>query len=241
MSCHVALRHSGTRKYWRLVSCGRAVWLEVGGLHGSVLSDTVLAAREDSEGALGIFGLQPIYHFVRTHASDFFGSGNDDMTVQGVESNFNMRFRTPPDSFTIQYSGSTSTFTTKPFYYSVSADADKDSDGTISAPEGSPFQLNPYLPNWLYKRLGTVRAITVREVDLPNRRLAIFDPTSSFQLNDFAVTVNSARYPPPSPADTGFMEIRSYVGSAGRNHRTVRDPNVAADVLAKIRDAENGQ
>ncbi|MGI8746212.1 MAG: hypothetical protein ACR2NN_27250 [Bryobacteraceae bacterium] len=61
------------------------------------------------------------------------------------------------------------------------------------------------------------------------------DPTTSFALNDTAVTMASAAY-------DGFTVIGPYIGlsdpTMGRNHSTIRDQGVAAAVVMNIRQIE---
>jgi hypothetical protein len=58
------------------------------------------------------------------------------------------------------------------------------------------------------------------------------------QLNDFNVTLTSARYNPPPP-NPSFVEIKSFQGTSGHNHTTVGKPDVAQVVLNGILGVES--
>jgi hypothetical protein len=123
-----------------------------------------------------------------------------------------------------------------PFYYSTSADADKDGNGSINATEAAPYP--QFYGNLTYnivargKPVGVFRALGLLKANVASLPTPI--------KNDFIVPIDSARY-------TGFSEINSYVGPGigpgtnGRNHSTIRTPDVAALVLQSIRDAESHQ
>jgi triacylglycerol esterase/lipase EstA (alpha/beta hydrolase family) len=198
--------------------------------HGSVLSDTVVAAREGHSVLPGI--VRPFYFIL--NRIDFFGDGNPDMTISEMR-DFNNRFFAPPPEFTLQRAGTSTVWRTRPSYYSTSADADLDGNGQISAAEAAPSSHPTLVANFRYKRLGTVRAIELRQQG--GRQVAVFDsaPSGFFYKNDLAVTIDSAKYSPM------FTEIYSYLGISGRNHTTIKRPDIAAYVLQKIREAEARQ
>ncbi len=82
--------------------------------HGSVLSDTVVASREDPSVLPLIGRINPIYYFLTK--SGFFGVGNDDMTVSKVSQGFNQTYLQPPPQFMlIDTSTPPNIFYTTPF------------------------------------------------------------------------------------------------------------------------------
>ena len=121
-------------------------------------------------------------------------------------------------------------------YYSVGADADLDSDRTIEHNESAvmfPFFSNfsPF-PTIFYNVLGNISRIEMRRVNAadPLGRIAVYNfviptATTTFQLNDIAVTVESSKYQPP------YNPLRSY----RRNHATVKSPETADLILQTIR------
>jgi hypothetical protein len=204
--------------------------------HGSVLSDTVVAARVDTS-VLPLF-IRPLYRFLMRvnlpgnsddEFRNLFGPGNNDMTVQSLRT-FNSRNPSPPSEFTVRFTGpgqSTSDSMTRPFYYSTAANADLNGDRVLQNNEAAPYF--PLEARWRYERLSSVRSIDLIRLS-SGRIIAVLIPTDGFKDNDTAVTVESGRYP-------GFSEIGSYL----RNHTTILRPDVASGVLIRIRDAENTQ
>jgi hypothetical protein len=201
--------------------------------HGSVLSDIVVAFREDPSVLPLLTRINPLYYFLTTIS--FFGRGNDDMTVSAVSQGFNDTYLQPPPQFMlIDTSSPPNVFFTKPFYYSTSSDADIDGDGIITAPEALPDTSSTkiFAHNWTYQRLGTVRAIN--RSSAPGHWTPDPAPAGTFYKNDTAVTVDSSQY-------FKFTELGPYEGASGRNHTTIRNPDIAQTVLLNIRDAESKQ
>ena len=201
--------------------------------HGSVLSDTVVAFREDPSVLPVIARINPLYFFLTKTA--FFGKGNDDMTVSKVNQVFNQTYLVPPPKFQlIATSDPTNVSFTTPVYYSTSSDADIDGNGKIGAaealPDTNPIQI--FAHNWTYQRLGTVRAINPTSV--PGHWTPDTAPPGTFYKNDTAVTIESSQY-------LKFTELGPYVGASGRNHTTIRNPDIAQTVLLNIRNAESKQ
>jgi pimeloyl-ACP methyl ester carboxylesterase len=208
--------------------------------HGSVLADTVVASRQDPSVLQKLTQYTPFYYIVQK--SGFFRAGNNDMTVGKVH-DFNEQYKVPPEYFKLAYPANPQDlFFTRPQYYATSADADLDSDGTISATEAAPPSFpvfDTYIANWRYQRLRTVRSIKLVSQG-GGLQLAVQDPApyGTFYLNDLAVTTDSATY------DT-FTQIGPFlgpfVGASGRNHSTIRMPDIAQTVLLNIRAAEKKQ
>jgi hypothetical protein len=161
----------------------------------------------------------------------FLGKGANDMTPKGL-ADFNQRFPTPPDHFYLSDPDGNS-FTTNPQYFSTSADADQNENGIISGTEADP----PYsslFANFGYQLLARNQpVITVTNAGLLAISSVPRAPTNYF-LNDCIVPIFSAQYP-------GFQEIGSFQGVIGRNHGTIRKPDIAALVFTKIQIAEGMQ
>jgi triacylglycerol esterase/lipase EstA (alpha/beta hydrolase family) len=211
--------------------------------HGSALSDTVVAARSDRSVLPGF--VQALYPFLMAFSTTFrnaFGAGNNDMTVDHVENVFNVAYATPPDSFTLQDTNTPpNTFTTKPFYYSTSANADLNGNHVLDGNERVPYGLLT-LPGFRYQRLSSVTAIPLHQ-DSSGRLVAVPQSSNVFLDNDLGVTVQSARY-------QNFQEIGSFL----RNHSTIRcglnavdcanvpgNADIAPLLLQMIQAAENQQ
>jgi triacylglycerol esterase/lipase EstA (alpha/beta hydrolase family) len=219
--------------------------------HGSVLSDTVVAYNS------GVHSVLPGYArvgylfgrlFTPQQLKNAFGTGNKDMTVAQVEQ-FNGDHPYPPREYHVQMqdqSGHTSNLTIKnPSYYSTSGNADLNSDHFLQDSEAAPY--NPFVARFQWNRIGTVAEITLG-TDSQGRTVATqITNAGFFAENDTAVSIVSARYPPPSPVFTGFTEINSYRA----NHASVLCPQAGpqplfcagipgpiVDVLASIRKAE---
>jgi hypothetical protein len=205
--------------------------------HGSVLSDTVVVSRSDRSVVPGLGFAQPLFPFLIRfwglgkipfihRLRNAFGSGNDDMTVLAVEG-FNSQYKTPPDSFVHQFPGASDVARSTPVYYATAANADLNGDQKLQANEASPY--NFFVAKPRYQRLGSILYITLT-TDSFNRPLGVLHAADQFQDNDTAVTVKSATYPP-------FALFGSYL----RNHATIKKPDVATDLLIKIRQAEQAQ
>lgn len=65
-------------------------------------------------------------------------------------------------------------------------------------------------------------------------RASVASLNDQYSRNHCLVAVQFARY-------LGFIEIADYLGSNGRNHQTVRRPDIGTLVLQQIRTAENRQ
>jgi hypothetical protein len=178
--------------------------------HGSALADTVVAYPYDHSVLPGF--IRPLYPFLMRFNAPFrnaFGSGNNDMTVAAAES-FNQRY-TPPQVFTLRDTNTPpNTFTTKPFYYSFSGNADFNGDHVLQDNEKVPYTLLQF-PGFRYQRLSSVTAIPLGSPDSSGRRIAFPQNSVLFLDNDIAVTVQSARY-------SAFTEIGSFL----RNHATIK-------------------
>jgi hypothetical protein len=201
--------------------------------YGTVLASTVAHFNRPGFSAAMIW-------YIRTFGLSlgFLGHGADDMTPQGLVA-FNNRNQTPPPMFYLMDATGNS-FTTKPSYYSTSADADRNDDGTITGAEASP----PYsqlFANFAYQviaRNQPVTTITVASI----RSFQTAPRSSGYFLSDCLVPIYSAQYPM-------FQQINLYQGNAcsslsltcGRNHGTIRTPDVAALVLQNIVAAESSQ
>src|SRR4051812_32067302 len=93
--------------------------------HGSVLSDMVVASRDDPAVLPLIARVEPGYYFIEN--SSFFGAGNEDLTVSAVTQGFNRQYDSPPNQFTFSDSANPpNLFKTTPKYYSTASDADLD-------------------------------------------------------------------------------------------------------------------
>lgn len=78
----------------------------------------------------------------------------------------------------------------------------------------------------LYRLMGEVASTTLATTTISNRTVFVVreTPTTSFQLNDFLVTVSSARI-------TGFREL----ASVKDNHATIANPNIGQTTINNIR------
>jgi triacylglycerol esterase/lipase EstA (alpha/beta hydrolase family) len=168
----------------------------------------------------------------------FLQVGADDLTPQKVNA-FNQSYPSPPETFTLSDANGNS-FVTQPQYFSTSADADQDNDRKISTGEASPYP--QAFANFAYQVLARGQAVSL----LAAGRLIVASAPSSglFNLNDCLVSIGSAQYP------GSFTQINSYVGDScsplttgcGRNHTSIREPDVATFVLQNaITLAQNQQ
>jgi hypothetical protein len=166
---------------------------------------------------------------------DFLGKGANDMTPKSL-ADFNQQYETPPSQFNLSDSNGNS-FVTQPSYFSTSADADLNTDGKITGVEADP----PYsqrFGNFAYQTIARGQPVTTLVI-AALRTLSRLPKDTFYFLNDCLVPVYSAQYP-------GFTEIHSYQGNAdppglGRNHGTIRKPDVAKLVLQNIVLAESRQ
>lgn len=212
--------------------------------HGSVLSDTVVAYKYDHSVLPGI--IRPFYPFLMRFSTQFknsFGAGNNDMTVGYLDRVFNVENATPPASIKLQDTSSPpNTFSTKPFYYSTSGNADLNGDGILDDNEKVPYTASQ-VPGFRWQRLRSITAIPVH-TDSSGRQIADPERASVFLDNDIAVTVQSA----------GFFPSFKEIGALRRNHATskcginwvdcayVPSPvDIAPLLLQKVKDAELGQ
>jgi hypothetical protein len=191
--------------------------------HGSVLADTVVRFRNSNFGGT-------VDRFLKLISTEpgFIGPGADDMAVADVRTFNDDHLEVAPLFRLLDSNGNT--FVTTPKYYSISADADRDGDGKITAADNS---LYPVLyANVAYNIVARGRSVSlIAALGLLHASVSsVSDPIK----NDTAVSIDSARY-------LGFSELFSYVGINGRSHKTIRSPDVAALVLQKIRDAESLQ
>lgn len=199
--------------------------------HGSVLADTVVRFNDSFLG-----GIATVLMSVFNSVPGFLGPGANDLTVQGVRA-FNDLYLIPPPEFRLLDSNG-SLYKTKPAYYSTSADADLNGDGSISTGEAQPYpQLFGNLSYNIVARGKPVSAFTA--LGLLHADTSSI-PDGAIQ-NDLLVPIPSARY-------LMFTEINSYVGANGRNHQTIRcgqDPvcstDIAPFILQQIRNAESQQ
>jgi hypothetical protein len=125
-------------------------------------------------------------------------------------------------------------------YMSVSADANLDHSFTLGLPT---IQINEtrgtgqnkagygdekwaWIITQVYRVMGEVASTTLTTRDFLGRKIPVVTetPTTSFQLNDFLVTMNSARM-------NGFHEI----GALEANHSTVANPVSGELVIQAIR------
>ena len=127
-------------------------------------------------------------------------------------------------------------------YMSVSADANLDGsrnssgEPTIQINEtqgtgqgGTPNIIWEGVMTQVYRLLGSVASTTLATRSVLGRQVLVVreTPTTSFQLNDFLVTHNSARVAP-------FREIASVLA----NHATMARPDVGTTTLNAIRAAQ---
>ncbi len=143
----------------------------------------------------------------------------------------NHKYATPPDHFTLMDSNGKSS-TTKAFYFSTLADADNNNDGKITGAEADP----PYSPrfgNFAYQTIARGQPVTTL-VTAEIRILQSLPGDKPYVPNDCLVPVYSAQY-------VGFQEIHSYQLTDGRDHGTIREPDVATLVLQNITMAESQQ
>ncbi len=158
------------------------------------------------------------------------------MGVDSVKA-FNDQHLQPPPQFRLLDTNGNS-LVTVPFYYSTSADADLDGNGSISATEAAPYP--KLFGNLTYNIVARGRSVSVLQaIGLLRANVSsLSDPIK----NDFLVPIDGARY-------FKFTEINSYVGINGRNHATIRCGQQAsvcpADgvplILQQIRYAESQQ
>lgn len=172
--------------------------------HGSVLADTIVAFNNSLFTGFVGAALQAFQSF------SFLRLGANDLTVAGVRA-FNDAFLQPPPQFTLLDSNGNQSVTT-PCYYSTSANADLDGNGSISTAEAKPYtQLFGNLSYNIIARgkpVNVVQAAGLLHADtssIPNGPI----------LNDLLVSIPSAQY-------IKFTEISSFVGANGRNHQTIR-------------------
>jgi triacylglycerol esterase/lipase EstA (alpha/beta hydrolase family) len=195
--------------------------------HGSVLADTVVNFNNSLLGGFMNAALQ-----VFQSVPGFIGLGANDLTVKGVRT-FNDLFLQPPPQFRLMDSMGNS-FITNPFYYSTSADADLDGNGTISSVEANPYpQLFGNLSYYIVARRRPVNVFQAAGL-LHANVSSLSDPIK----NDLLVSIDSAQY-------IKFTQIASLMGVNGRNHSTIRcgiapecSTDIAPFVLQQIRNAE---
>jgi hypothetical protein len=199
--------------------------------HGSVLADTVVRFNNSFFGGFTNALLQ-IFNSV----PGFLEQGGDDLTVQGVRA-FSDNYLVPPPEFRLVDSDGNLSIT-KPSYYSISADADLNGDGSISTAEANPYpQLFGNLSYNVIARGKSVSTFTALGLLHANTSSI---PNGVIQ-NDIPVSIPSTRY-------LMFNEIYSYVGANGRNHQTIRcgqdavcSTDIAPLVLQQIYSAESQQ
>jgi triacylglycerol esterase/lipase EstA (alpha/beta hydrolase family) len=192
---------------------------------GSVLASTVAHFNSAPLSAAFI-------KFAQNHgfSLSFVERGANDMTPNGL-AGFNQKNPTPPPQFSLADAAG-NIFTTNPQYYSTSADADQDSNGKISDAEANP----PYsqlFGNLAYQVIARNQPVTTL-TQLGLLALSSAPTSSTYFFNDCLVPIYSTRYPE-------FVEIGSFQGAIGRNHGTVRKPDIAALVFTKIQAAESMQ
>ncbi|MFN8007545.1 MAG: hypothetical protein U0V70_11075 [Terriglobia bacterium] len=124
-----------------------------------------------------------------------------------------------------------------PVYYSIGADADLNSNGTIEHNESAimfPFFSNfSPIPTVFYNVLGKISTVSVKRITAtdPSGRIGVYNllvptATSTFQLNDIAVTVESSKYQPI------YKPLKNF----RNNHATVKSPETADLILQTIKD-----
>ena len=196
--------------------------------HGSVLADTVVQFNNSRFGG--------VVNVIASIFSGFLGAGVNDLTVQNVRA-FNDLYLIPPPEFRLLDSNGNMSVTKSP-YYSTSADADLNGDGSISAAEANPYpRLFGNLSYNIVARGKSVNTFTAIGLLLADTSSI---PNGAIQ-NDLLVPIPSTRYPM-------FTEINSYVGANGRNHQTIRcgqdavcSTDIAPLVLQQIYSAESQQ
>jgi hypothetical protein len=135
-----------------------------------------------------------------------------------------------------------------PFYFSTSADADQNGNGVIDSSEA--FNYPPAFAQFGYQALARGKRVNylLGEGGATSLLTAsvLNDPEAQIK-NDVLVSIYSARYPPPPVCaatgfPNGFVEIMEYIGgSNGRNHSTIRKPDVAGLVFQQILSAQSQQ
>jgi len=123
------------------------------------------------------------------------------------------------------------------------AHADLNGDHQLQNSEIAPYGVDAA---YRWKMIGTVESVTVATIG--GKQVATLHKTD-FKDNDLGVSIESARYPPPSPGTTGFTEINGTPFLA--NHASilcpqsgvqplfcVGTPSAVVDVLTNIRRAE---
>jgi hypothetical protein len=196
---------------------------------GSVLADSVVLWNDSAFGGFANAILRLFNNL------GFLGRGARDMTIDATRT-LNGLIGDPPSRIDLLDAGANRSITI-PFYYSTSADADADSNGSINAAEAFPYP--QVFGNLTYNIVARGRRVNVFQA-LGLLRANAFSAVAPV-LNDLIVPVQSARYFP-------FTEISSFIGFTGRSHARARcgrvsqcQSDVAPIILDRIRAAERAQ
>jgi triacylglycerol lipase len=196
--------------------------------HGSVGADYSL----DAQNANSLFSDSTIRTKLAQQVTPDVGTTN--LRVSFVE-NFNLQ-NGPllPRQFTVD--GETNAVQ----YFSFSADANLDDSKSIfgnptiqrNEINGTPEVNNlrgPLVMEQVYRLLGEVASTQLETKTILGHTVYVVKetPTQTFQLNDFLVTVNSARF-------NGFTEILS----TKANHATIANMDIANQAIIKIKSVQ---
>jgi hypothetical protein len=188
-----------------------------------------------------------LYPFTRTKIKNAFGRGAEDVTIEKMDE-FNFEHPGPPASYQIQVQSQSLTIT-NPSYFSTSGNADLDQNPNphkLEDNEAAPYgTVGIHQWGWI----GNVEYVTVGTNGGKKVVIQHLVAPGGFFDNDTVLSVLSARYPPPSPAATGFTEINGTPYLA--NHASILCPQAGlqpafcvgirgtiVDVLTNIRQAE---
>jgi hypothetical protein len=191
--------------------------------HGSVGADYVI----DAVNANALFSDDTTRTLLAQQTPPDAGTFN--LRVSYLENTFNPSNQPfLPQTFTVDSE------TTSVSYFSFAADANLDDSVSVGNPtiqgnETAGTGHGATVMEQVYRLLGTVASTRLETRTILGSTVYVVreTPTESFQLNDFLVTINSARLP-------GFTSVPA----TKANHATIANPDIGNQVIQKIRSAQ---